>query len=72
MILSDKMYKFLKWFLILFIPAFLTLIIGLGQLWDFETELIVGTISLLATFLGAITKISDSNYNNDSELDNIQ
>lgn len=72
MILSDKMYKFLKWFLILFVPAFLTLIIGLGQLWDFETELIVGTISLLATFLGAITKISDSNYKNDSELDNIQ
>lgn len=69
MILSDKMYKFLKWFLILFIPAFLTLIIGLGQLWDFETELIVGTISLLATFLGAITKISDANY---KELDNIQ
>lgn len=72
MILSDKMYKFLKWFLILFVPAFLTLIIGLGQLWNFETELIVGTISLLATFLGAITKISDANYKNDSELDNIQ
>ena len=72
MILSDKMYKFLKWFLILFVPAFLTLIIGLGQLWNFETELIVGTISLLATFLGAITKISDNNYKNDSELDNIQ
>ena len=69
MILSDKMYKFLKWFLILFIPSVLTLIIGLGQLWNFETELIVGTISLISTFLGAITKISDVNYKNYDEYD---
>lgn len=69
MILSDKAYKFLKWFLILFIPATLTLIIGLGQLWNFETELIVGTISLISTFLGAITKISDANYKNYDEYD---
>lgn len=72
MILSDKAYKFLKWFLILFIPATLTLIIGLGQLWGFETELIVGTISLISTFLGAITKISDANYKSYDEFDDYE
>ena len=60
--LSDNLYKFLKWFLILFIPSLITLISGLGALYEYDVTYIVGVISLVSTFLGSITKISDNNY----------
>lgn len=61
--LNNKVYNFLKWFLIIFIPAVITLIGTLGQIYNFETETIVLTISAIATFLGVITGISNYNYN---------
>lgn len=61
--LNSKVYTFLKWFLIIFIPAVITLIGTLGQIYNFETETIVLTISAIATFLGVITGISNYNYN---------
>lgn len=61
--LSDSLYNFLKWFLIIFSPAFITLIETLGIIYKFDTNLIVGTYSALATFLGAIVGISNINYN---------
>ena len=60
--LSDNLYSFLKWFLILFIPALNVLIVSLGTIYNFDTEIIVLTISALATFLGTITGISNINY----------
>lgn len=62
--LPDKYYDFLKWFLMLFIPALITLIATLGTIYNIDTEVIVLTISAFATFLGAITGISSINYNN--------
>lgn len=62
--LPDKFYDFLKWFLMLFIPALITLIATLGTIYNIDTEVIVLTISAFATFLGAITGISSINYNN--------
>ena len=62
MILRDKIYKILKWGLIIFIPALITLIGTLGQIYDFDTETIVLTISAISTFLGVITGISNYNY----------
>ena len=44
--MNDKLYDILKWTL----------------LYNFDTTLIIGTISLVATFLGAITGISNINY----------
>lgn len=64
MILKDKLYKVLKWGLIIFIPASITLIGALGQIYEFDTEKIVLTISAVSTFLGVITGISNYNYNN--------
>lgn len=63
MILNSKLYNILKWGLIIFIPALLTLIGTLGQIYDFDTEKIVLTISAISTFLGVITGISNYNYN---------
>jgi hypothetical protein len=60
--LNDKIYTFLKWFLIIFSPAFITLIETLGLIYKFETSLIIGTYSAFATFLGTIVGISNINY----------
>lgn len=64
MILSDKTYKVLKWGLLIFIPALLSLIITLGKIYNFDTETITLTISAVSTFLGVITGISNYNYTN--------
>ena len=63
--LNSKVYAVLKWGLIIFIPALITLIGTLGQIYDFETETIVLTISAISTFLGVITGISNYNYKKD-------
>ena len=60
--LNDKVYNVFKWGLIIFIPAALTLIGTLGQIYGFDTEKIVLTISAVSTFLGVITGISNYNY----------
>lgn len=60
--LNDKLYKVFKWGLIIFVPALLTLIGTLGQIYNFDTEKIVLTISAVSTFLGVITGISNYNY----------
>lgn len=60
--LNDKVYTILKWTLIIFVPALITLIGTLGKIYDFNTDTIVLTIGAIATFLGAITGISNYNY----------
>lgn len=60
--LNDKVYNVLKWGLIIFIPALITLLGTLGQIYSFDTEKIVLTISAVSTFLGVITGISNYNY----------
>ena len=60
--LNNKVYAILKWGLIIFIPALITLIGTLGQIYEFDTEKIVLTISAISTFLGVITGISNYNY----------
>ena len=61
--MSNKIYDVFKWGLIIFIPALITLIGSLGQIYKFDTEVIILTISTFATFIGAITGISNINYN---------
>ena len=61
--LNDKVYNVFKWGLLIFIPAVITLIGSLGQIYSFDTEKIVLTISAISTFLGVITGISNYNYN---------
>ena len=63
MILPDKLYDILKWVLITFVPALLVLIETLGVIYNYDTQVIVLTISAIATFIGALIGISNTNYN---------
>lgn len=65
--MHNKVYDILKWSLMIFVPALITLIGTLGQIYNFDTEVIVLTISAIATFLGAITGISNYNYKKGDE-----
>ena len=60
--LNNKVYDIFKWTLFIFVPALITLIGTLGQVYNFDSEVIVLTISAIATFLGAITGLSNYNY----------
>lgn len=65
--MNNKAYDILKWSLMIFVPALITLIGTLGKIYNFDTELIVLTIGAIATFLGAITGISNYNYKKGDE-----
>lgn len=66
--MNNKVYDVFKWGLMIFIPALITLIGSLGQIYKFDTEVIILTISTFATFIGAITGISNINYNKVEDL----
>ena len=62
MILNNKVFTVLKWILATAVAPTIALITGLGELYHFDTTIIVGTITLVATFLGALLGISNYNY----------
>jgi hypothetical protein len=62
MILNNKLFTILKWILATAIAPTIALITGLGELYNFDTTIIVGTITLIATFLGALLGVSNYNY----------
>lgn len=68
-ILPDKVYEILKWVLTVAVAPTIALITGLGQLYGFDTFKAVETISLIATFLGAIFGISVYAYNKGADAD---
>lgn len=71
MVLPDKVYQVFKWLLLVFVPSTLTLIGGLGVLYNYDTNTITTLISLFATFIGSLVGISYVNYtkgdSNDAE-----
>lgn len=63
-ILSDKVYNILKWVALVLLPALGALYFGLAGIWGFPYgEQIVGTITVIDTFLGVILGISSVQYN---------
>lgn len=63
-ILEDKTYNYLKWIAMIVLPAIGTLYFALAAIWGLPFgEQIVGTITAIDAFLGAILGISTSNYN---------
>lgn len=61
--MSNKVYDILVWVVQVVLPALGTLYAGLAVLWGFPYgEQIVGTITLVATFLGTCLRISNANY----------
>lgn len=63
-ILNDKAYDILKWVALVLLPALGALYFGLAGIWGFPYgEQIVGTITVIDTFLGVILGISTVQYN---------
>jgi hypothetical protein len=63
-ILNEKIYAFLKWLVLIFLPALSALYFSLGSVYGWaNTEQVVGTIAIIATFLGATVGISSKNFN---------
>lgn len=62
--MSDKIYDILKWVALIFIPALGTLYFALSTIWGLPYgEEIVGTLTAVDTFLGALLGISTYQYN---------
>ena len=62
--MSNQCYDVLKWIALILLPALGALYFGLAQIWGFPyAEEIVGTISVIDAFLGALLGISTANYN---------
>lgn len=66
--LSNKMYDILKWIAQIALPALATLYAALAGIWGFPYgEEIVGTISAVDIFLGALLQISSAQYAKEQE-----
>lgn len=62
--MSNKTYDVLKWIAQIVLPALGALYFGLSQIWGLPYgEEIVGTITVIDTFLGALLGISTAQYN---------
>ena len=61
--MSNKVYDILKWIAQMILPALGTLYFALSQIWGFPFgEQIVGTITAVDAFLGAVLGISLAKY----------
>lgn len=68
--LKNGTYDFLKWIALVVLPASATLYFALSGIWGFPYgEQIVGTITALDTFLGALLGISSINYHKENDKD---
>ena len=62
--MSNKVYDVLKWIAMVVLPAIATLYFALAGIWGFPYgEEIVGTITAIDAFLGALLGISSVKYN---------
>ena len=66
--MSNKVYDVLKYIAQIVLPALGTLYFALAKIWDFPYGAeIVGTISAVDAFLGALLKISTDQYNKEQQ-----
>ena len=64
--MSNKVYDVLKFIAQIVLPAVGTLYFALARIWNFPfAEEIVGTITAIDAFLGALLGISTANYKKD-------
>jgi hypothetical protein len=65
MTLTNKTYDILKWIAQILLPALATLYFAIASVWGLPySEQVVGTISAVDVFLGALLGISTAAYNN--------
>lgn len=61
--ISNKVYDVLKWVAQYFLPAIGTLYFAISTIWGFPYgEQVVGTITAVDAFLGAILGLSSATY----------
>lgn len=62
--MSNKVYDVLKYIAQIVLPALATLYFALAKIWNFPYGAeVVGTISAVDAFLGALLQISTNQYN---------
>ena len=64
---SDNLYTILKWICLIVVPALITLISTLGTIYGQDMTTVTATIGAVATFVGALIGISNSNYYKDND-----
>jgi len=65
--MNNKTYDILKWIAQIVLPATATLYFALSTIWGFPYgEQIVGTITAIDAFLGALLGISSISYNKEA------
>lgn len=67
---SDNLYIILKWICLIAVPALITLISTLGTIYGQDMTTVTATIGAVATFVGALIGISNSNYYKDNDSNN--
>ena len=60
--LTNKTYDRIKFLVQIVAPALIVLIAGLGDLYGFDTQKVIGLITLLVTFTGSVLGISNLQY----------
>ena len=66
--LSNKVYDCLKFLCTILLPACGTLYFALSKIWNLPlAEEIVGTLSAIAVFIGAVIGISTAQYNKEND-----
>lgn len=65
--LTNKQYDLLKMVNTIIIPALMAMIVSFGELYQFDSALIVGTISILNVFFGVILRALSNAYGNSNE-----
>lgn len=71
--LNEKSYQFLKWTVILLLPATSCLYASLGKIWGFPyIDQITGTLMAVQVFLGTIFGISCATYSGDTPAPTIE
>lgn len=63
MMISNKLYDYLKWLCLIALPALSTLYWSLASIWGWPyIEQISGTIAAVGTFLGVLLGVSTVSY----------
>lgn len=61
--LSNTSYDRLKWTALVFVPAFVVLVLTVGKIWSIPCYVeVADTIAAIGIFLAAILGVSSSNY----------
>jgi hypothetical protein len=63
MLINNKVYNIIKWFIVYFLPALGTFYFTISSIWGFTcNEQVLGTLTSVTIFLSMILGISNSSY----------